>query len=338
MMNKIICGNAVAELGKLGDNSVDIVITSPPYFDQRNYSEEDDPLEIGHEESIFFYISRLKDVFYQCTRVCKPTGSIVFNVGDKYIDGSLQLIPYQFSLAVLKAFPVKLINDITWVKTNPTPHQYKRRLINSTEPFFHFVKTNDYYYNRDAFLDEDKETEKKLVPMKESKSFYQKGGKYIKMIKDSLDLSNQEKINAHTAIEEVLMELRRGEITDFRMKIRGIHAKAFGGQAGGRNSQMEKQGFTIIKMYGCKLKRDVIINSVANTKDVDHPAVFPLKVITEVIKLLSRENDVILDPFCGSGQVCVASKLLNRRYLGIDLKKEYCELAESRISKVEGLI
>jgi site-specific DNA-methyltransferase (adenine-specific) len=91
-------------------------------------------------------------------------------------------------------------------------------------------------------------------------------------------------------------------------------------------------------MHGCKLKRDVIINSVANTKDIDHPAVFPLKVIMELIKLLSTEDNLVLDPFCGSGQVCVAAKLLNRKYLGIELKKEYCDLSENRISEIESLI
>jgi len=77
---------------------------------------------------------------------------------------------------------------------------------------------------------------------------------------------------------------------------------------------------------------------VANTKDIDHPAVFPLKVITELIKLLSMEDGLVLDPFCGSGQVCLASKFLNRRYLGIDLKKEYCKLAEKRVNGIESLI
>ena len=71
------------------------------------------------------------------------------------------------------------------------------------------------------------------------------------------------------------------------------------------------------------------------TKNVNHPAVFPLKVISELVKLLSKENGVVLDPFCGSGQVYLAAKSLNRKYLGIDLNKRYCELAENRIDKIE---
>ena len=117
------------------------------------------------------------------------------------------------------------------------------------------------------------------------------------------------------------------------MKIRGVHKKAFGGQAGGRNNQIDKQGYTIIRMYGKKLKRDIIESSVANTKNINHPAVFPLKVIAEMIKLLSPENSVVLDPFCGSGQVCLAAKSLNRQYIGIDLNPEYCELTKNRINE-----
>jgi DNA modification methylase len=330
-MNKIICGDALAELKKMEKESVDLILTSPPYWGQRSYSDND--LELGNEVYRDQYLEGLEAVFDECIRVVKRTGSIVFNIGDRYIKGDLQLMPYRFAIRMQDRHnpALKLINDITWVKSNPTPRQHKRRLISSTEPFFHFVRYEHMFYcNPDAYLEVEKvEAPKKVSP--------RKGEGYASKIQNS-DLKPKEKLKALTALIKTVQEVRDGNISDFRMKIRGVHAKAFGGQAGGRNSQIEKQGFTIIKMYGSKLKRDVIVNAVANTKDIDHPAVFPLKVITEMIKLLSKENDVILDPFCGSGQVCVASKLLNRRYLGIDLKKEYCELAENRVSKVESLI
>jgi len=322
-MNKIICGNAVQKLCELESDSVDLVITSPPYFGQRRYiTKYVEPDEFGQEESIFFYIQRLKIVFSECCRICKPTGNIVFNLGDIYVDGSLQLIPYQFALEVIKAFNVKLINDITWAKTNPTPRQYKRRLVSSTEPFFHFVKSDDYYYSRDDFLSDFKPIKSNWSP--------KKGGGYFIKIQNS-NLTSREKMNALTALTKTVQEVREGKISDFRMKIRGVHKKAFGGQAGGRNNQIDKQGYTIIRMYGRKLKRDIIENSVANTKNIDHPAVFPLKVITELVKLLSAENNIVLDPFCGSGQVCLAAKLLNRQYLGIDLNHDYCKQAEQRL-------
>ena len=45
----------------------------------------------------------------------------------------------------------------------------------------------------------------------------------------------------------------------------------------------------------------------------------------------SKENDIILDPFCGSGATCIASVLTNRKYIGIDMSKEYCDITEARV-------
>lgn len=325
-MNKIICGNAEEELSKLESNSVDLIITSPPYFGQRKYMESEE-LEIGNEENIDHYISKLISVFIECRRVCKNSGNIVFNIGDKYLKGSLQLIPYRFALRTIRLCDVKLINDITWVKSNPTPRQYNRRLISATESFFHFVKSDDYYYNRQEFLAYQE-------PIKPNKS-PKKGQGYERLISES-GLNLKERFNAKMALHRTLSELRKGKISDFRMKIRGVHKKAFGGQSGGRNNQIDRQGFTIIKMTGRKMKRDVIESSVANTKNIDHPAVFPCKVVEELVKLLSQEDSLVLDPFCGSGQTCLVAKSLNRQYLGIDLNPEYCKIAKKRIHSQGG--
>jgi len=62
-----------------------------------------------------------------------------------------------------------------------------------------------------------------------------------------------------------------------------------------------------------------------------HPTVKPLKLFRYLIMLASRSEDVVLDPFVGSGTLCVAAKSLNRKYIGIDLEEEYCEIAKNRI-------
>jgi site-specific DNA-methyltransferase (adenine-specific) len=321
-MNNIICGNALTELKKIENNTIDLIITSPPYFKQRKY-QNNNILELGTEEYIQDYLSRLKEIFFECLRICRTTGNIVFNLGDKYEKGNLQLIPYRFAINVIDDSSAKLVNNITWVKSNPTPRQYDKRLISATEPFFHFVKSDNYYYNRQAFLSYQK-------PIQPNKS-PRKGQKYEQLITDS-DLTVKEKFNAKMDLRRTLSDLREGKIFDFRMKLRGVHKKAFGGQKGGRNNQIDKQGYTIIKLTGKKIKRDVIESPVANTKNIDHPAVFPLKVIKELILLLSKENDIVLDPFCGSGQVCIAAKSLYRRYLGIDLNEDYCNMSRNRLS------
>jgi site-specific DNA-methyltransferase (adenine-specific) len=63
-----------------------------------------------------------------------------------------------------------------------------------------------------------------------------------------------------------------------------------------------------------------------------HPTVKPIKLMSYLITMGSREGDMVLDPFSGSGTTCVAASLLNRRYVGIEIKEEYFEIASQRIS------
>jgi len=67
-------------------------------------------------------------------------------------------------------------------------------------------------------------------------------------------------------------------------------------------------------------------------KDYGHPAMFPEKLVEQALKLFSFKNDVILDPFNGAGTTTAVAKKLNRRYLGIDISKKYCDIAEKRLN------
>ena len=62
-----------------------------------------------------------------------------------------------------------------------------------------------------------------------------------------------------------------------------------------------------------------------------HPTQKPIKVGTYLITLGSRAGDMILDPFCGSGSFLIAAKILNRKYIGIDISKDYIDIAEARL-------
>jgi len=70
-------------------------------------------------------------------------------------------------------------------------------------------------------------------------------------------------------------------------------------------------------------------------KKFQHPAMFPEELARRVIKLFSFENDVVLDPFNGVGTTTKVAKELNRRYLGIDISKEYTEKAKERLKELE---
>lgn len=64
---------------------------------------------------------------------------------------------------------------------------------------------------------------------------------------------------------------------------------------------------------------------------VGYPTQKPLLLLEQIVKLVTEEGDLVLDPFCGSGTTCVASKLLNRKYIGIDESKDAVELANDRL-------
>ena len=322
-LDKIVCGDSFDLIKGIPDKSVNLVVTSPPYFQQRNYGAG-----IGNESSVEEYVGKLAILFHECVRILKDDGSIVFNIGDKYLDSSLLLVPYRFALEVLRHEPVKLVNSITWVKTNPTPRQFKRRLVSSTEPFFHFVKSDSYYYNMDAFLSDLNNSKRKG-----KSNGTNVGKKYFELIERS-SLSEEQKKSARMELMQVIQETRAGKIDGFRMKIRGIHSLPFGGQEGGRQIQLRKKGFTIIRIKGDALKRDVIQTAVESVKGCMHPAIYPVYIVQELLKLLTRRGDVVLDPFVGSGSTAEACKRSERHYIGFDLNPEYCQYATERVSNL----
>jgi len=318
--NRIVCGDSNQLLQEIPDGSINLVVTSPPYFQQRDY----DGLGMGNEKKLEDYLENLIRIFTECVRITKENGSLVFNIGDKYEESSLLLVPYRFTIKALEENSIKLVNIITWVKLNPTPRQFKRRLVSSTEPFFHFVKRDFYYYNIDSFM-----CQNNLFRSKNN-SGNKIGQKYFELIKKS-SLSDKEKEQANKELLEVIQEVKSGKIESFRMKIRGMHSEPFGGQEGGRKIQLEKKGFTIIRILGNGLKKDIIESPVETIKGSKHPAIYPEYITQELIKLLTKKGDVVLDPFLGSGTTAVAAKKLKRNYVGIDINPRYCQSAEKRL-------
>lgn len=326
-LNKVHCGDCNEILKDIPSNFVDLVITSPPYFQQREYGGGNG---IGNEKNLDEYIESIMKTFRECVRITKKTGAIVFNLGDKYVDGNLLLVPYRFALQVQKEKLAKLINELTWVKVNPTPKQDPRKLVSATEPFFIFAKSNEYYFNKDAFMD----YRDRYLNGNRKSSGNDVGKKYFDLV-DKSNLLPEQKDQARKELLEVIREVKEGKLESFRMKIKGVHALPYGGQAGGRLTQIETKGFTIIKIYGNSIRKDVIESTVETIKGNIHPAVYPEFIVQELIKLLTKENDVVLDPYLGSGTTAVVAKRLKRNYIGIEIHKEYVEYAQQRLIKDE---
>jgi len=69
-------------------------------------------------------------------------------------------------------------------------------------------------------------------------------------------------------------------------------------------------------------------------KKIEHSSPKPIELFVWLIDKSSEFNNIILDPFCGSGTTCVAAKMLGRRYIGIDISEKYCEIARKRLKGV----
>lgn len=66
-----------------------------------------------------------------------------------------------------------------------------------------------------------------------------------------------------------------------------------------------------------------------------HPTQKPLSILSRIILASSRKGDLVLDPFSGSGTTGIAANLLNRRYIGIDIEKEYLEITKKRYAEIQ---
>lgn len=145
-VDTIMHHDAVEGLRKLPDSSVNSVVTSPPYYKQRDYST---PLQVGNETTPLKYINRLREVFNECYRVLRDDGTLWLNLGDKYEDGDLLGMPWRAALA-LKDDGWLLRSDIIWHKPNAMPSSVKNRPTTDHEYIFLFAKSKQYYYDIDS--------------------------------------------------------------------------------------------------------------------------------------------------------------------------------------------
>lgn len=93
-----------------------------------------------------------------------------------------------------------------------------------------------------------------------------------------------------------------------------------------------KKGITFNNDFDLKSKYYISSLNQHDRKHFNHPTIKPLGLVERHIKHVTKENDIVLDCFCGSGTTCVACKNTNRRYIGIEINKEYYEIAVKRIN------
>lgn len=150
-LNSIICGDSLSNIQKLPSEFVDCIVTSPPYYGQRDYAVNE---QLGSESSHTEYVSKLVDLFDGCKRVLKDSGTLWLNLGDKYVNGNLLGMPWRVALALQDRGWI-LRNDIIWHKPNAMPASTKNRLTCDHEYIFFFTKKSaGYFYDQDVIREE----------------------------------------------------------------------------------------------------------------------------------------------------------------------------------------
>jgi len=149
----IINGDCFEEIKKLEDDSIDLVITSPPYADIVNYGKN---ISIKKADD---YVDWILPLFKEINRILKPSGSFILNINDKCINGYRSTFIYDL---ISKNNYLKLYDTYIWHKLNGIPNGAKKRFRNNTEFIFHFVKDKRYLkFYMDRVLEEPAEETKK---------------------------------------------------------------------------------------------------------------------------------------------------------------------------------
>jgi len=316
---KIFNGNSLDICKTIDSNSVQLIITSPPYFNQRNYSDGN-PNEIGIEESPLSYVYNIKSLGVELFRILKNDGSFFLNIDDKYASknyheinckkDSMMMIPERISIELMN-IGFLLREKIIWKKRNPLIESYSNRRQRCWEPFFVFTKSDDYYYNPNSIKDNlSIRTEKQLSMMDKEK--YLKDGRLM--------------VGNKSGDIDVMPEFKKRGIDPFsRCPICGSYNfRHVGIQSG-------KPHLILCKTKGSP--KNIIETAVGHSHDI-HFAQFPPDLIIEPILTSSREGNVVLDPFMGGGTTGVVALKNNRKFMGIDLVPEYCDISKKNLENV----
>ena len=301
--NVIHVGDNVEILRSLPDDSVDMCVTSPPYYNLRDYKNEN---QIGSENTVEQFVKNLCDVFNEVHRVLKDTGSLWVNIADTYNNKRLLQVPSRFEIAMTDN-GWHLRNEIIWNKPNPQPISSKDRFWSNHEKIFWFVKkTKGYYFDREHIL----------LPQAEIS---------VKRMFSKNHMANRKDKNA-TEKEGFSLNSKNQDKHYARMR------EELGIEKGFDYEQLIKEG-------RCPMRPMMSVWNISSSSAVKgaHFATYPTELITKPILSTCPENGIVLDPFMGSGTTAIVAVNNNRRYIGCELNSEYASLAEQRIQSETGL-
>ncbi len=342
--NNIHTGDVIETLRELPDNSVHMVMFSPPYWGMRDYGADE---QIGLEEDLTTYIANLAAIADELKRIIRDDGSWWLNIGDGYgtqqpttdnrtIETDLQsryskltdnlspkcklLMPHRVAIEMVERGWIAR-NDVVWQKTNPMPESVKDRLSTTFEFVFHLVKQKNYYYNLDAIrepyktdLDEEPPIGGKKHQDNINTTYSGKTPKRTGKGKnpgDVFELPTDDYPEGHFAVyPEMLVE----------KPLKASCPEKVCANCGAPYIWWTKTESRTLNSHAgwsnTQKDEEVIDKWLEPDCDCDTEA---------------HKPGIVLDPMCGRGTTCKVAAEHGRRYIGIELNPEYAELAREYV-------
>jgi site-specific DNA-methyltransferase (adenine-specific)/site-specific DNA-methyltransferase (cytosine-N4-specific) len=257
-------GDSLDILKTMGDNTIDLIVTSPPYSDQRKTTYGG--IHPDHYVEWFLPISA------ELLRVLKPTGSFILNIKEKVYKGERHTYVIELIFA-LKKQGWLWTEEYMWHKKNSFPGKWPNRLRDAWERLLHFNKDKKF----DMYQDNVK------VPIGDwSKT-------RLKNLSETDKTRDESKVGS-----------------GFGKKIENWVGKEM-------------------------VLPDNVLYMATESGNKNHSAAYPEALPEWFIKLFTKEGDVVLDPFLGSGTTCKVALELNRNSVGIELNGEYYTQTEEKL-------
>jgi site-specific DNA-methyltransferase (adenine-specific) len=260
----LFLGDSKDILKKLPDNSVDLIVTSPPYADQRKGT-------YGgiHPDK---YVGWFLPITAEMLRVLKPTGTFILNIKEKVLEGERSTYVMELILEMRKQGWL-WTEEFIWHKKNCYPGKWPNRFRDAWERLLQFSKSKKFNMYQ----------EEVMVPM----------GDWAKS--RLKNLSNTDKSRDNSKV----------------------------GSGFGKNisNWVDRD-----KAYPSN-----VLHLATECNNKDHSAAFPEELPEWFIKLFTREQDTVLDPFMGSGTSILVAHRMKRHSIGIDLMPEYVEMVRQQL-------
>ena len=301
-------GDCLELMKKLPDRSIDLIVTSPPYFNAREYSQW---------ETVESYLGDMKAAFKEVYRILKNHHYVVLNVGDVTCQTgkakwSIRKLPLgAYFTTMFEDIGFQFIDDFIWDKGEP---QTKRHLGNPPYPMYQYP-VNCYEH---ILIFAKHELDKTKIPCPDC---------HQTIIQS----------NSCTGIGVQSWECKNPECPTKSENGRG---KRFSARSILMNSYKTSEN-EIPKDLIQKWRRDIIkITPVIKTNCkgeniIGHSAPYPEEIPEMAILFYTGIGDIVLDPYLGSGTTAKMALLNNRHYIGFELDEKYFQIACQRLDEAE---